>query len=722
MAAALLLAGLSMPVQAQLSREDIESLRERGRAEGWTFTVGENDATIYPLKSICGAVEPRDWRSQGRWDDSMPQRDLPSSFNWCSLGGCGPIRNQFSCGSCWAFAAIGSVECYYLIAHGLNLDLSEQWLVSCTSSGTCSGGWHSAAYEYLRCDGQQDPCGGNGVVMESAFPYVAWDMACGCPYPHPYCIPPWYFIGPDWGIPTVDQIKQAVYNHGPVSACVTVNSAFQSYGGGVFNACTDEDINHVVVIVGWDDSQGTNGIWIIRNSWGNWGEDGYMRIEYGCSRIGYASCYLDYVAEAGSTTLPFSDAFPSTSIDRGKWSGVTGAEVSDLGLNPPSPPYSLNLNGSPDGGDSIRTSVMDTTNFADIVLAFQWERTGGGDQPEAGDDLIVEYCDANENWVEITRYPGSGPAMTSFSPASITLLRNDWPSAFHSRLRVQLRVASTETGADDYFVDDVSITTTTDQQPPADLHWVQQPTTISTTAISMSAHADDPSGVDYYFYATGAGSHSSGWQSSPTYTDTPLQVNRSYSYKVKARDHATPIQNETPYTATVSLATFIQTPTALTFDTVTDASVQVTAPGTFTRLNQNLSGLYFEVTAVDGTPVGGSQTNTWTQLSLSQTAAAVGLSPGTAYRFRVKARNYYGVETPWYPASGYIDQATTGGVACSLLGDMNQDGVLNGRDIDGFVRAKLGAAPFTGENQACADFGGTLQQDVTAFVNDLLGP
>ncbi|HVP09607.1 MAG TPA: M28 family peptidase [Phycisphaerae bacterium] len=257
--------------------------------------------------------------------------------------------------------------------------------------------------------------------------------------------------------------------------------------------------------------------------------------------------------------------------------------------------------------------------------------------------------------------------------------------------------------------------------PPTNLHWVQLPYPVSTTSVSMSASADDPSGVEYDFVAIGAGGHPSGWQAAQIYTDTGLEVNRNYSYKAKARDQS-PQHTETAYTSSASVTTFIETPTALTFGTVTDTSIQATAPGTFTRLNQNLSGLYFEVTTLDGTPVGGSQVNTWTVLSLSQTALATGLTAGTTYRFRVKARNYFGVnETPWYPATGYVNHATTGGATCPLLGDVNGDGVVNGRDVDGFIRAKLNGTMLPGENQLCADYGGTLAHDITAFVADLLG-
>ena len=253
--------------------------------------------------------------------------------------------------------------------------------------------------------------------------------------------------------------------------------------------------------------------------------------------------------------------------------------------------------------------------------------------------------------------------------------------------------------------------------PPTGLHWVQPPTPTSTTAITMQALATDPSGVEYYFAAGGLGSHARTWAAAGTYTDTSLPVNRTFTYKVKARDQSA-LHNETAYSDSVNVATLIETPTALTFGTVTGSSIQATAPGTFSRLTSNLSGLYFEVTTSDGTPVGGSQANTWVQV---QTITATGLTPGTTYRFRVKARNYYGLdETPWYPASGYANQQTSP-PPCTLPGDMNSDSAITGADIDAFVRAKLGAAPLAGENQQCAIYGGTLEQDVAAFVADLLG-
>ncbi|UCD74431.1 MAG: hypothetical protein JSV91_11645 [Phycisphaerales bacterium] len=281
------------PALAQLTPDDIEALRKRGEEEGWTFTIGENSATKYSIEQLCGFIEPAVIDISLVFDPPAAPLGLPSAFDWRDHNGCGPVRNQAGCGSCWAFGAIGTLECAILINEGVSVDLSEQWVVSCTNAGSCAGGWHWKAYQYLKANGEQDPCGDSGAVMEDDFPYEAADVPCECPYPHPYWIDDWGQVGSDY--PEINDVKQAILKYGPLSTCVYVNGPFFGYNGGVFNACEDHGVNHVVDIVGWDDSQGSMGVWIIRNSWGpGWGEGGYMRIEYNCSRIGYLTCFVEY--------------------------------------------------------------------------------------------------------------------------------------------------------------------------------------------------------------------------------------------------------------------------------------------------------------------------------------------------------------------------------------------------------------------------------------------
>ena len=68
--------------------------------------------------------------------------------------------------------------------------------------------------------------------------------------------------------------------------------------------------------------------------------------------------------------------------------------------------------------------------------------------------------------------------------------------------------------------------------------------------------ASDPSGVEYYFEETSGnpGGTDSGWQDSVNYTDSGLNADTEYRYRVKARDKSTD-QNETSWSSTSSATT-----------------------------------------------------------------------------------------------------------------------------------------------------------------------
>ncbi len=291
-----------------LTRVDIEALRAKGRAKGWTFTVGHNSATDRSLDELCGLIIPPDWKPPKVRGIPAARRDeLPTFFDWRILRGTTPMRDQGACGSCWAFSAVGPVESAILIKEGVEEDLSEQWLMSCTDAGGCGGGWHLSALEEYLCSAQ-------GAVVEEDFPYEAADVPCGGPYGHPYCIDNLYYVGDEY-LSDVPLLKQAILDYGPISVCIGADPAFQAYMGGVFNADYTEGINHCVALVGWDDNQGANGVWYMRNSWGpDWGEYGYMRIEYGCSSVGYVSLAVDYnPSDCNHNSVPDSQDFANCS-------------------------------------------------------------------------------------------------------------------------------------------------------------------------------------------------------------------------------------------------------------------------------------------------------------------------------------------------------------------------------------------------------------------------
>ncbi|HEO71621.1 MAG TPA: hypothetical protein ENN80_10190, partial [Candidatus Hydrogenedentes bacterium] len=120
---------------AQMTDAEIEALREQGEKEGWTFSVGRTPATERPPEQLAGFVVPDDptWIGEApKTRLSVPAKDtLPSSFDWRTevAGGLPPVRNQGACGSCWAFATVGTLECAIKLKDGINVDLSEQWLL-----------------------------------------------------------------------------------------------------------------------------------------------------------------------------------------------------------------------------------------------------------------------------------------------------------------------------------------------------------------------------------------------------------------------------------------------------------------------------------------------------------------------------------------------------------------------------------------------------------------
>ncbi|CAE7223664.1 bioF [Symbiodinium necroappetens] len=154
--------------------------------------------------------------------------------------------------------------------------------------------------------------------------------------------------------------------------------------------------------------------------------------------------------EAGGAPLPFFDDFPSTTINPAHWTGIDGGvAINTLGINEPSGALSLNVTG----GSELRSGRMNATFQDNLVISYFYQRTGNGNSTETGDDLIVEFFDENNQWIEVDRQLGSGPDMTVFESSSVQLPN----SAEHADLRIRFRNPSANAGFDDWFVDDVSV-------------------------------------------------------------------------------------------------------------------------------------------------------------------------------------------------------------------------------------------------------------------------
>jgi C1A family cysteine protease len=63
----------------------------------------------------------------------------------------------------------------------------------------------------------------------------------------------------------------------PVSVCLDASN-WSLYKSGVFSNCGTTNLNHAVLLIGYEDS----GAWLVKNSWGTtWGESGFIRLAAG---------------------------------------------------------------------------------------------------------------------------------------------------------------------------------------------------------------------------------------------------------------------------------------------------------------------------------------------------------------------------------------------------------------------------------------------------------
>jgi cathepsin L len=229
------------------------------------------------------------------------RRKLPSaaaaSFDWVKQLGLTPVHKQSGKPNCVAQATVAALEWSWQIRNGGRTKpiLSPQPVLD--RLGKSGALRYTEALDQLLL---------HGTTTLAAYPYRGEPQPPRRKAATPYRIVGWGTAGPR-GKTSVEQIKQALLEHGPLVAGVYITPAFKAYRGGVFaehfrNIPRDDPTNHAVLILGWDDRRG-KGCWHVQNSWGlTWGEGGGMWIEYGCNNIGYFAYWLR--AQSAQYNLP----------------------------------------------------------------------------------------------------------------------------------------------------------------------------------------------------------------------------------------------------------------------------------------------------------------------------------------------------------------------------------------------------------------------------------
>lgn len=150
------------------------------------------------------------------------------------------------------------------------------------------------------------------------------------------------------------------------------------------------------------------------------------------------------------TQLFFEDFEAGTFLAQ-NWSDVQDAEISVDGIGEPSGVLSARINNNP-SGDQIESVAINLSAQQDVQLTYSFQRTGGGDSPEVGEDLIISYRLASGAWTELDRQLGAGVDMDTFESTTVDLPA----TALHSNFALRFSTTSTSGGTtDDWFVDDI---------------------------------------------------------------------------------------------------------------------------------------------------------------------------------------------------------------------------------------------------------------------------
>ncbi|NXB77141.1 CATB protein, partial [Donacobius atricapilla] len=285
-----------------------------------TWKAGHNfhNADMSYAKKLCGTF---------LGGPKLPERvdfaadlELPENFDsrtqWPNCPTISEIRDQGSCGSCWAFGAVEAISdriCVHTNAK-VSVEVSAEDLLSCCGFECgmgCNGGYPSGAWRYwterglvsgglydshVGCrpysippcehhvNGTRPPCTGEGGSTPRC------SRHCEPGYSPSYKEDKHYGIT-SYGVPRSEkEIMAEIYKNGPVEGAFIVYEDFLMYKSGVYQHVSGEQVGgHAIRILGWGVENNTP-YWLVANSWNtDWGENGFFKILRGEDHCGIES-------------------------------------------------------------------------------------------------------------------------------------------------------------------------------------------------------------------------------------------------------------------------------------------------------------------------------------------------------------------------------------------------------------------------------------------------
>lgn len=201
---------------------------------------------------------------------------LPPSLDWRKKGVVGPVKNQWFCGSCYIFSAVGVIETGWAILknNGHNISLSEQQALDCNGKTACKGGWPVDIFKYAKS---------NGLCQHGDYNHY-WSHKRTCNQDDVKNCKDKVYVDGYYQLPKGDDdaLLKALQGRSVSIAMDASSLHFQFYLRGIFRSkhCPDKpELNHALEVVGYGED-GNDKYWIVKNSWGKlWGDWGYIKVD-----------------------------------------------------------------------------------------------------------------------------------------------------------------------------------------------------------------------------------------------------------------------------------------------------------------------------------------------------------------------------------------------------------------------------------------------------------
>jgi len=243
---------------------------------------------------------------------------LPDNFDprtqWPQCPSLKEVRDQGSCGSCWAFGAVEAMTDRTCIKSNGTKQFhysAEDLMTCCRECGNgCNGGFPAGAWEFWQHDGivsggpYNSSTGCQPYLIKACDHHVVGKLQpcakgemhtpkcekkCESSYKTEYKQDKTHG-GRAYHVRGEENIMQDLVENGPVEAAFTVYSDFEAYKSGVYKHTTGQALGgHAVKIIGYGVEDSVK-YWLVANSWNpDWGDAGFFKIARGRDECGIES-------------------------------------------------------------------------------------------------------------------------------------------------------------------------------------------------------------------------------------------------------------------------------------------------------------------------------------------------------------------------------------------------------------------------------------------------